>query len=69
MTSASDQHSLHRLVEVALAPDVAVRVTEVADRVAAGWGHDFHHAALTAIVADLYDELVSFPGGWHVGRL
>lgn len=67
MTSASDQHSLHRPEET-LAPDVAVRVTEVADRVAAGWGHDFHHAALTAIVADLYDELVSFSRGWSEHR-
>jgi hypothetical protein len=48
---------------VALESDVvAVRVTEIADRDAAGWGHDFHHAALT--VADLYADLVSFPKGW-----
>jgi hypothetical protein len=67
MTSASDQHSLHRLEET-LVSDVAVRVTEVADRVAAGWGHDFHHAALARAVADLYDELVSFPGGWPEHR-
>jgi hypothetical protein len=68
MTSASDQHSLHRPVEVALAPDVAVRITEVADRVAAGWGHDVHHTALTAIIADLYDDLAPFPGGWPKHR-
>lgn len=53
MTSASE----------ALASNVAVRVTEFADRVAAGWGHDFHHAALAGAVADLYNDLVSFPGG------
>jgi hypothetical protein len=50
---------------VALESDVvAVRVTEIADRDAAGWGHDFHHAALTG--ADLYADLGVL--SWGVAR-
>lgn len=39
-------------------------VAVAASRIARGWGQDFHHTALTAEIAGLYENLINFPPTW-----
>jgi hypothetical protein len=38
-----------------------IRVVTCAERIAAGWGREYHHTALTAAIADLYSDLITSP--------
>lgn len=51
-----------------LLPDNAIRVVTCAERIAAGWGQDYHHTALTAAIVDLYRNLIAFPAVWPAHR-
>ncbi len=51
-----------------LLPENAIRVVACAEHIAAGWGQDYHHTALTAVIADLYRDLITFPAPWPTHR-
>lgn len=56
MTSASSHP--------AAVPDAAAaRIDAVAERIAGDWGHH-GHAALTAMIAELYTDLAALPSHW-----
>ncbi|RAV06144.1 hypothetical protein DQP55_24385 [Mycolicibacterium sp. GF69] len=43
-------------------------MAELAARIAAGWGRDQHHTALTAAITRLYRGLIAFPAAWPEHR-
>lgn len=45
-----------------------IRVVTCAERIAAGWGREYHHTALTAAIADLYSDLITSPALWPAHR-
>ncbi|SKS11146.1 Uncharacterised protein [Mycobacteroides abscessus subsp. abscessus] len=55
MTSASNH--------TGAVPDAAARIDAVAERIAADWGHH-GHAALTAMITELYTDLAALPSHW-----
>ncbi len=51
-----------------LLSDSVIQVVACAERIAAGWGQNYHHAALTAAISDLYNDQIAFPALWPAHR-